>query len=186
MNKAVFRVVILNWALNVRVQVQVHLSNMFLLSTYYDDAHFECWCFTYFESIWSSLFPENAIYLAIVFQYYKISRSIVLRRLLIIKCKIVNRVPDVHSFSFVTDNKLNDFEVMASNLVPPVAHGYQLEFSRNEYRLCGRYLGKPPASPTVVYCESQAIGRYVYLYRKTKQYLLMCEFEAYGTRKFKI
>ena len=83
-----------------------------------------------------------------------------------------------------TGTELKDFEVVASNLAPPVAHGFQLEFTRSEYRFCARYIGDPPARPTVLLCESHAIGRYVYLYRKVKHVVIMCEFEAYGTRKF--
>ena len=80
----------------------------------------------------------------------------------------------------VTDIK--DFHVVASDMRPPAKSGYN--FDHYGYRMCAQYEGVPEkSSPSPVWCEEEAIGRYVYIYNKEKSALHFCEVEVFGIRK---
>ena len=65
--------------------------------------------------------------------------------------------------------------------MPPV---YGIHLNYDGFRRCGQYEGIPPARPSTMRCDIQAIGRYVYVYVDREAQLRICEFEVYGTREY--
>ena len=53
------------------------------------------------------------------------------------------------------------------------------------YRKCGQFPGKPQMIvPNKLECDEKAIGRYLYVYLPKTGYLLICEVEVFGLRKY--
>ena len=70
-----------------------------------------------------------------------------------------------------------------SEYKPPAPSGYNVE--HNGYWRCGQYEGTPPAAkPTTLWCDDDAIGRYLYIVTPANNYLTICEVEAYGLGKY--
>ena len=78
------------------------------------------------------------------------------------------------------------FIVAASEIDPEnTSYAGNIHFDRRgEYRRCGQFIGVPPPTPTAMYCQPGAIGRYTYLYLIRKSYLMFSELEVYGTGKW--
>ena len=77
------------------------------------------------------------------------------------------------------------FIVAASDIDPEkTSYAGNIHFDRRgEYRRCGQFIGVPPYTPTPMFCQPGAIGRYTYLYQTIRTKLLFCELEVYGTGK---
>ena len=93
----------------------------------------------------------------------------------------INRIITTSGMSIAV-TWLNDFNIVASDLVPPIPHPLHYNDERHSH-LCGRYYGQPLPNTTVI-CQRQTIGRYVYLHRTGTTTLSVCEFEVYGTSKW--
>ena len=109
-----------------------------------------------------------------------------LQMIMIITAVIANHY--VHACSSVcyilAETFLKDAQVAISDISPPVEYGRNLDHP--EYRACGQYKGIPLATATTLTCGSSAIGRYIYVYHTRRNYLAICEFEAYGYREYLI
>ena len=89
---------------------------------------------------------------------------------------------DFHWRFSSTANYMKDFIVTVGDERPPVQNGFDLDHP--PFRRCGQYMGTPLTSvPTTIWCDELAVGRYVYVYLPGKNYLQLCEVEAFGLRK---
>lgn len=71
----------------------------------------------------------------------------------------------------------------ASDFEPPASSGYN--FDHIGYRECGQFSGTPTAGmPTEIECDELSVGRYVYVWIPSTQYMTLCEVEIFGTRKY--
>ena len=88
----------------------------------------------------------------------------------------------LHVLYIPSAGHLKNALVTLSDNPPPVKYGGIL--SQPEYRPCGQYNGIPLTTPTTLTCKSSAIGRFIYVYIPRRDRLSICEFEAYGYRKY--
>ena len=81
---------------------------------------------------------------------------------------------------FSAASNLRDFRVVTTEKSGPTPSAFELLY--RGYRLCGSFLGSPLARATVsIECGSQAIGRYLYIYRAAQNTILtLCEVEVFG------
>ena len=78
---------------------------------------------------------------------------------------------------------LTDVAVTVSNVEPPPVSNYDLD--HYPWKRCGQFYGTPQdASVMTISCNNtQAIGRYVYIYLERENYMNLCEVEVFGECK---
>ena len=74
--------------------------------------------------------------------------------------------------------RLADYIVAVTTEEPPVNALMNLD----DYARCGQYEGTP-AEVSNIDCIAGTIGRYLYVYLPSTNYLTLCEVQIYGERK---
>ena len=85
----------------------------------------------------------------------------------------------IHACNSTSVERLDNYIVVVSMDKPSVTTATGLD----DYARCGQYEGTPSEVSTID-CTPGTIGRYVYVYLPSSNYLTLCEVEVYGERTY--
>ena len=93
----------------------------------------------------------------------------------------INRLEHIVWRVYFTELRLDNFIVEASNNILP--EGVEYSASAVNGGLCAQFQGRPPPTPTELFCTGEAIGRYVYVHISYDEQMTICELEVYGQQR---